>query len=119
MSSPALHRSGIPLYVQIASAMRRRISTGVWAAGEQVPTLEALANEFKVARLTVRQAIFWPVSTKFVNDVIRVAQANWHGTAVTCALIPASSGGVAGLHPKSLPVGTLTKLGPVVSTVQV
>src|SRR5690349_987393 len=35
----------------------------------------------------VRQAIFWPVGGNFVNDVIRVAEANWNGKPVTCALI--------------------------------
>ncbi len=35
----------------------------------------------------VRQAIFWPVSGNFANDVIRVAASNWNGKAITCALI--------------------------------
>jgi hypothetical protein len=36
---------------------------------------------------TVRQAIFWPVSGNFVNDVIRVANTMLNGKAVMCALI--------------------------------
>ena len=36
---------------------------------------------------TVRQAIFWPVSGNFVNDVIRVANTTLNGKALTCALI--------------------------------
>jgi hypothetical protein len=36
---------------------------------------------------TVRQAIFWPVSGNFVNDVIRVANTTLNGKTVTCALI--------------------------------
>ena len=35
----------------------------------------------------VRQAIFWPVGGNFANTVIRVAEANWNGKPVTCALI--------------------------------
>src|SRR5215467_14345269 len=35
----------------------------------------------------VRQAIFWPVAGNFANAVIRVAEANWNGKPVTCALI--------------------------------
>src|SRR5438132_1850305 len=38
--------------------------------------------------------------------------------AVTCALMLASSGGVAGLHPRSLPVGTLVRLGEHASGLQ-
>ena len=35
----------------------------------------------------IRQAIFWPVSGNFTNDVIRVAESSWNGKPVTCALI--------------------------------
>jgi len=35
----------------------------------------------------IRQAIFWPVSGNFTNEVIRVAESNWNGKPVTCALI--------------------------------
>lgn len=35
----------------------------------------------------IRQAIFWPIAGNFENKVIRVAEANWNGKPVTCALI--------------------------------
>ena len=35
----------------------------------------------------IRQAIFWPIAGNFANNVIRVAEANWNGKSVTCALI--------------------------------
>lgn len=44
-------------YVQVASALRRRIQEGYWAIGDKIATLEELENEFGVARVTVRQAI--------------------------------------------------------------
>jgi GntR family transcriptional regulator len=50
-------RSRVPLYLQVASVMRQRITTGRWAEGEQISTLEELEEEFAVARVTVRQAI--------------------------------------------------------------
>lgn len=50
-------RSPIPLYVQVADAIRQRIQKGVWQPGEMVPTLEALAADFSVARVTARQAV--------------------------------------------------------------
>ena len=50
-------RSRIPLYVQVASALRRRIEVGQWQTGEKISTLEKLEAEFQVARVTIRQAV--------------------------------------------------------------
>lgn len=50
-------RSRVPLYIQVASALRRRIETGQWRLGQQISTLEELEREFEVARVTVRQAV--------------------------------------------------------------
>ncbi len=50
-------RSRIPLYVQVASALRRRIEERQWRTGEKISTLEELEAEFQVARVTVRQAV--------------------------------------------------------------
>lgn len=49
--------SASPLYAQVADAMRERIVKGSWPIGSQVPTLPALAHEFGVALVTVRQAV--------------------------------------------------------------
>jgi GntR family transcriptional regulator len=49
--------SPIPLYLQIADAMRDRIARVVWREGELIPTLEQIATEFGVARVTARQAV--------------------------------------------------------------
>lgn len=50
-------RAAGPLYLQVASTLRRRIETGVWAPGGRIPTLDELAAEFSMARVTVRQAL--------------------------------------------------------------
>ncbi len=50
-------RSNIPLYLQIASTLRRRIETGQWQLGDQISTIPDLEREFGVARVTIRQAI--------------------------------------------------------------
>lgn len=47
----------VPRYLQVASVLRRRIRDGRWAVGERISTIEALQREFRVARVTVRQAI--------------------------------------------------------------
>jgi GntR family transcriptional regulator len=58
-NQPALERRSdrLPRYLQIASALRRRIRDGVWQVGEKIATLERLEAEFGVARVTVRQAV--------------------------------------------------------------
>ncbi len=50
-------RSRIPLYIQVASTLRRRIETGLWLPRQKISTLEELEREFEVARVTVRQAV--------------------------------------------------------------
>ena len=49
--------NAVPLYLQIADLLRKRIARGVWKNGEKVPSLEAMVGEFGVARVTVRQAV--------------------------------------------------------------
>ena len=50
-------RSRVPLYLQVASTLARRIDDGQWKPGQKISTLEELGAEFQVARVTVRQAI--------------------------------------------------------------
>jgi GntR family transcriptional regulator len=50
-------RSRVPLYLQVASALSRRIETGEWKPGEKMSTLAELEAEYQVARVTVRQAV--------------------------------------------------------------
>jgi len=52
-----LRLSAIPLYIQVAAELRRRIESGRWAAGQKISTIEDLQEEFGVARVTVRQAV--------------------------------------------------------------
>ena len=50
-------RSRVPLYLQVASALRLRIDRGDWSPGDKISTLEELEREYQVARVTVRQAV--------------------------------------------------------------
>jgi GntR family transcriptional regulator len=50
-------RSPVPLYIQVAQALRSRIHNGQWQAGQKISTLDVLEREFEVARITVRQAV--------------------------------------------------------------
>lgn len=56
-TSTPLTDSPIPLYLRVADILRSRIDKQEWPAGSLVPTQEALAEEFRVARVTVRQAV--------------------------------------------------------------
>ncbi len=55
--SKVYDRSRVPLYIQVASVMRRRIETKQWIAGQKISTLVELEREFAVARVTIRQAV--------------------------------------------------------------
>jgi GntR family transcriptional regulator len=70
-------RSRVPLYIQVASALRRRIETGEWQPGQKISTLEELEQEFEVARVTVRQA------TELLQDEGLVQRQQGRGTFVT------------------------------------
>ena len=52
-----LKRSPIPFYVQVAGVLRRRIESGILVVNDRLPSLESLASEFGVARVTARQAV--------------------------------------------------------------
>lgn len=56
-SHPIFPDSPVPLYSQLADLLRQRVLRGMWGPGTKVPSLEAMVAEFKVARVTVRQAI--------------------------------------------------------------
>jgi GntR family transcriptional regulator len=54
---PPFVRGTDPLYSQLAALLRQRLSRGIWAVGEMLPSIEELILEFGVARATVRHAI--------------------------------------------------------------
>src|SRR3954452_7985612 len=49
--------SPLPVYFQIAVDLRRRIAEGEWSTGQRIAPELALAREYDVSRVTVRQAI--------------------------------------------------------------
>lgn len=50
-------QSPIPAYHQITSHLKERISLGEWQLGDKLPAEEALAREYHVSRITLRQAM--------------------------------------------------------------
>lgn len=55
---PALSAgSGIALYVQVAGILRHKIVSGEWPPGHRLDNFDLLAAQYKVARVTIRQAV--------------------------------------------------------------
>jgi len=52
-----LKNEAIPLYYQLETILRKRISSGELARGDRLPSEEALAKEYSLSRITVRQAL--------------------------------------------------------------
>src|SRR5580658_7826837 len=52
-----LTRSAVSRYLQLATLFRRRIQSGHWPLGVQIPTIDELAAECGVARATIRHAL--------------------------------------------------------------
>lgn len=73
-----LVRSGAaPLYVQVADLLRDRLERGEWKAGDYLPSLERLMDEFAVSRVTMRYAI------KKLSDDGLISAERGRGTVVT------------------------------------
>jgi DNA-binding transcriptional regulator YhcF (GntR family) len=45
-----------PMYLQIMEQIRRRIALGDWQAGQEIPSIRALAVALKVSVITVKRA---------------------------------------------------------------
>jgi GntR family transcriptional regulator len=50
-------KSAVSRYIQLATLFKRRIESGQWPVGSQIPTVDELAIECGVARATIRQAL--------------------------------------------------------------
>lgn len=87
MKVATLQSGPVTLYAQLANILRDRIVTGVWKSGEEVPTLDDLAQEFSVARVTVRQAV------QTLVDEQKLSSQRGRRTFVTFEPPPASESG--------------------------
>ncbi|MBS3977347.1 MAG: GntR family transcriptional regulator [Syntrophomonadaceae bacterium] len=52
-----MYQARSPLYMEIANEFKRRISEGLYLAGQQLPSEPELANELGVSRGTLREAL--------------------------------------------------------------
>lgn len=49
--------STVPLYYQLAGALKRRLEAGVWSAGDRFPSEREISEEFGVSRMVIRPAM--------------------------------------------------------------
>ena len=57
MRSPVDHEYPVPLYWQVAEAIKRQIADGVLNPGDKLPTEKWLTENYKVSRVTARKAV--------------------------------------------------------------
>ncbi len=57
MARPNGFAASVPLYYQLAGILREHIVSGKYHAGDRLPTEEALAKDYDVSRITIRQAL--------------------------------------------------------------
>ena len=57
MAGPLDKDLPVPLYHQLQVVLKAEIESGRWQPGEQIPTESQLAEDFRVSKITVRQAI--------------------------------------------------------------
>jgi GntR family transcriptional regulator len=76
MTPDPLRQGRAPLYLQVAEILRQKIARGTWQEGTLIPTLTELSEEFKVAKITVRQAV------KMLEEEGLVSAKRGRGTTV-------------------------------------
>jgi len=69
-------KNRLPLYYQLKGIIEARIEAGQWKPETQLPSERELCDEFKISRITVRQAI-----TELVNEG-RLTRVHGRGTFV-------------------------------------
>lgn len=77
-------KSALPLYVQVAGALKEEVVSGVYPVGSLLPTEDALCERFAVSRYTVREAL------RLLRDDGLVASRQGAGTVV---IPPRATGG--------------------------
>lgn len=88
-NAEALRQSRTPLYLQMAEILRQRIAREIWKPGDLLPTLDEIAEEFSVAKITVRQAV------KLLQDEGMLASRRGRGTTVLRGTAPVKQLNVA------------------------
>jgi GntR family transcriptional regulator len=83
--------SFVPLYYQLQEALKQQIESGVWQAGDALPSEPELARRFKVSRVVVRQAL------AILEDDRQIVRIRGRGTFVAQPKLDYRAGGLSRL----------------------
>ena len=83
--------SFVPLYYQLQEALKQQIESGVWKAGDALPSEPALARRFRVSRVVVRQAL------AILEDDRQIVRIRGRGTFVAQPKLDYRAGGLSRL----------------------
>ena len=93
-----LDRSSIvPLYYQLQELLKEQIESGEWAPGDALPPEKALAAQYGVSRVCVRQAL------AILEDDREIVRLQGRGTFVAQRKLTHQPRGLTGLHVPSTP----------------
>ena len=70
-------RSGLPIYTQIVNQVQARVAAGLLKAGDQLPTVRALAEELRVNFNTVARAY------RILDEARLISTQQGRGTYIT------------------------------------
>lgn len=103
-ADPLDRSSFVPLYYQLQEILKEQIESGIWAPGDALPSEPALARNFRVSRVVVRQAL------SILADDRQIVRVRGRGTFVADPKLESRAGGIcrliasAGRSPVSLRV---------------
>jgi GntR family transcriptional regulator len=83
--------SFVPLYYQLQEALKQQIESGVWTAGDALPSEPELARRFSVSRVVVRQAL------AILEDDRQIVRIRGRGTFVAQPKLDYRAGGLSRL----------------------
>src|SRR6266511_2211364 len=83
--------SFVPLYYQLQEALKQQIESGVWTAGDPLPSEPELARRFSVSRVVVRQAL------AILEDDRQIVRIRGRGTFVAQPKLDYRAGGLSRL----------------------
>lgn len=63
-------QSGIPIYIQIQSEIKKKMEDGVWKVGTSIPAERQLAEMFHVSRMTVDKPFKASLMITFCKGVL-------------------------------------------------
>jgi GntR family transcriptional regulator len=95
----ASKRSPLPMHYQVEQDMRKRIETGIWQAGQQLPSEMELCALYGVSRTTLRQAI-----SSLVDEGLIVRERG-RGSFVRASVITAGARGLTSFSDEMAALG--------------